>query len=475
MTALASPSTLIETIASTSVGGSFIQTASPVNGSNRTTALEYNITVGNTTACDSPPESASAASALWALIALAINAMTQRSGADRIPSSDVLSPARSSPFVCLADVIIVVLWLVHGRRRALGVKGSMYWYRKEMELLREKSDRQLIQGIPAVTIFFFILGPLPQAIKALGATGLYWTKVWAALFLVPWCVEVFVRFSSGLPQSTTVDMADRGLRSEARFLRKVSLMVHQVAFVTQYCIWLWTVIILSQSETFRKILAFPVSIFLGFLYIMFFFTAAIPVVLRDSLELPSLCWYPFLIVFEGLWVAIFIWSIQRVRNWVEIASEALAFAPGIVLFSGVILIFSWVCTALLIYLDYALVQLGRSSHDSALPGNALSSPEAGTRQDDDSSTNLTPSRSSTEDVTNANASKFWKFAEGCSNALAKRVCIFAFHSRDTSEDQIRRVLSIAFAVGNLFFATLYYGIKYDSKGTVKPSWTELLG
>ena len=162
-TAVSSSSTWTETTASTSMAGSSIQTASPVNGLN-STAPENHATAGNTTACDPPPQPVSAASALWALIALAINAMTQRSGADR---RDVLSPARSSPLVCLADVVVVVLWLAHGMRQGLGVKASMYWYRKEMGLLREKSDRRLIEGIPAVTIFFFILGPSLRRSKPL--------------------------------------------------------------------------------------------------------------------------------------------------------------------------------------------------------------------------------------------------------------------------------------------------------------------
>lgn len=97
--------------------------------------------------------------------------------------------------MCLADVIVVVLWLAHGTRQGLGVKGSMYWYRKEMGL-RVNSDRQLIEGIPAVTIFFFILGPLPQALKALGAGRVYWAKAWAALLLGAWCFEVVIRFSA---------------------------------------------------------------------------------------------------------------------------------------------------------------------------------------------------------------------------------------------------------------------------------------
>lgn len=342
----------------------------------------------------------------------------------------------------------------------------MYWYREEMGLLREESDRQLIQGIPAVTVFFFVLGPLPQAIKALGAEGLYWTKAWAALFLGAWCVEVVVRFSSGLHRPTT---GDAGLRSQACFLRKVSLMIHQVAFVTQYCIWLWTIIMLSQSEKFRKILAVAVGTFLGILYSLFTLTGALPLFMLNDDGLPFMLpdaelsrlavrWFLAFIVFEGLYITMLIWSIQRVGNWIEIASEALAFVPGIVLFSGVIYVSSWVCTALLIYFDYTLVELGKRFHGDAPRGDPLPSPTAGTRPDDDH-----------------HASERWQFAERCSSALAARVTLLSFHSADTDGDQIRRVLSIAFAVGNLLFATLYYCIKYDSAGTVKPSWTELLG
>ena len=447
------------TAASTLVSRSFIQTASQIKGFKRV-ASEYNATVGNTTGCDSAPQPVSAASALWALIALAINAMTQRSGADRFPSADALSPARSSPFVCLADVVVVALWLVHGMRQGLGVRGSMYWYRREMSLLREESDRQLIQGIPAITIFFFILGPLPQAIKALGAEGLYWTKAWAALLLGPWCVEVVVRFSSGLYKPTNMDIDDAGLRSQASFLRKVSLMIHQVAFVTQYCIWLWTIIILSQSEKFRMILAVPIG---PFLFILFFnvmiFIGALPFMFLDvGFSRFGIYYLIPSIVFEGLLITMPIWAMPRIKSWCQSASEPLAFVSGIVLFSGVIYVFSWVCTALLIYFDNTLVQLGRNSHNGAPPDFALPSFEAETRPDDD-----------------PHASKLWQFAERCSSILATSATRFPFQPRDTREDQIRRALSIAFAVKNLLFATLYYCIKYDSTGTVKPSWTELLG
>lgn len=53
-------------------------------------------------------------SVLWGLVALSLNAMTQRSGADRSPSSDPLSPARTSPFICIAEMVVLILWLIKG-------------------------------------------------------------------------------------------------------------------------------------------------------------------------------------------------------------------------------------------------------------------------------------------------------------------------------------------------------------------------
>lgn len=92
-----------------------------------------------------PPSPVSWQSALWGLIALSLNAQTQRSAADHFHSSDSLSPARSSPFICLADIIVAIVWLVGGLRAGLGVGASLAWCRKELGLLREKGDRELIQ------------------------------------------------------------------------------------------------------------------------------------------------------------------------------------------------------------------------------------------------------------------------------------------------------------------------------------------
>ncbi len=95
------------------------------------------------------------------LITLSVGAMAQRSGADRFLSSDSLSPARTSPFVCLADIVLVFLWLIKGASLGMDTTDTLRWYRKRIGLLRGAADRELIQGIPVVTMSLSVLGPLP--------------------------------------------------------------------------------------------------------------------------------------------------------------------------------------------------------------------------------------------------------------------------------------------------------------------------
>ena len=41
--------------------------------------------------------------------------------------------------------------------------------------------------------------------------------------------------------------------------------------------------------------------------------------------------------------------------------------------------------------------------------------------------------------------------------------------------QLRRMLSIGFALTNLVLTALYYGYKYEREGTYRATWTEQIG
>lgn len=158
-----------------------IQIAFPFHRFSRRDVLpQINISTNYTTAINStipvnlPPNEneMSWQSAFWALIVLSLNAMNQRSVDDHSPSSDLLSPARSSSFVYLVELVVMVCWLIKGKSLGMDIRTEIRCYRKDMGLIREAGNRELIQGIPAVTIAFLALGPFPQALEVFGMSGL---------------------------------------------------------------------------------------------------------------------------------------------------------------------------------------------------------------------------------------------------------------------------------------------------------------
>jgi len=76
-----------------------------------------------------------------------VGAMTQRSGADRFPSSDSLSSARSSPIIRIADIVVVILWL--GKDKSIGIdaRSALRWYRTGMGLIQATVDREWVQVV----------------------------------------------------------------------------------------------------------------------------------------------------------------------------------------------------------------------------------------------------------------------------------------------------------------------------------------
>lgn len=51
--------------------------------------------------------------------------MTQASGADIHLAAATLSPARSSPIVCVADIIVLLIWTGRGLGHGLGLRRSL--------------------------------------------------------------------------------------------------------------------------------------------------------------------------------------------------------------------------------------------------------------------------------------------------------------------------------------------------------------
>ncbi|KAH8585696.1 hypothetical protein B0O99DRAFT_603095 [Bisporella sp. PMI_857] len=131
-------------------------------------------------------------SAFFGLVALALNAMTQPSTIDKtFPRSSLLFPARSSPFVCMADALEILVAFGFHWFRGVGVREAAW--RIHQRRAREQSgghsdnDEWTIEKTPAEkhpkTFLILFITSLLQGVKIFGMTGLPWTQVWAGMYL----------------------------------------------------------------------------------------------------------------------------------------------------------------------------------------------------------------------------------------------------------------------------------------------------
>lgn len=504
----------------------------------------------NTTLASAADNQVSWQSALWGLIALSLGAMTQRSGADRFPSSDALSPVRTSPFICGADIIVASIWLFNGKRIGLGFGSALHWSRQEMGLIRGSADRELVQGIPVVTISLFVLGPLPQAIKMFGMTGLPWTKLWAVILFVAWVIEVILRFCAGISSEKEGASLVRRKMMAKTTLRRVSKMTYQVAFMAQIAVWLWILIATCATPNVRWAFgagfvislwgfAIGIGVWIGTLYL-------ITIVLRTYMPAGGApivtAYFSCLIGLTVGWYKIF-FSQQSfdLLSWLFKISGPFGFILALFVLVFGLYVFIRGCTLFILTLDLIIMSLGEGNFaetheeessplqqphqteepdveigsagvqetsgeenaEAAFPATRLANPPARSTTLPIIRDNSTPSpgvgRSNTTPhvrpptigpsilqdtatVSTRNDSvhattppvRDWSQSlEALSDGLAN--LSMAFHWPNQTPDQNRRILAMAFAMTNLWTTLLYYMLLYSPEGTVKPSWTEMLG
>jgi hypothetical protein len=137
-------------------------------------------------------------SALWAVVALGLNAMTQRSGGDLISSPYIISLIRSSPFICGVDTVMSIAWLLTGwyygesptssiRLRSMGTKLMM----GDAEDDKSSDGKPEPERLPVIGAIFFILGPLPQAVKLAGVGGAIGTMAMGMAFTISYLLRVW--------------------------------------------------------------------------------------------------------------------------------------------------------------------------------------------------------------------------------------------------------------------------------------------
>jgi len=180
--------------------------------------------------------------------------MTQNSSLDRDFPSRVLFPARSSPLVCAADALDVLLRLLgfifagasapDAARRV--VRGRTL--RPPSPPVRSSADDRVAVGnngeleaesltlgnqYPLAHTVMFVLGVLPQAIKLFGMRGIPWTQAWGGLylssFLVLAGVGTLARFARG----------DTPFRTGGAALGKRMMWMSMCGVMVQVGVWVW--------------------------------------------------------------------------------------------------------------------------------------------------------------------------------------------------------------------------------------------
>src|SRR6266480_4646464 len=128
-------------------------------------------------------------SAYWGLVPLAINVMAQPSGRICGFNSRWRFYLRSSPIVCVVDLValllrfIILLFRGHSFAEAMGYTLES----RELHLAADPVGVQAIEKVPVLRFIIFVF-TLLQAVKLLSCTGIPWTQTWAFFYLIPWCV-----------------------------------------------------------------------------------------------------------------------------------------------------------------------------------------------------------------------------------------------------------------------------------------------
>jgi len=408
-------------------------------------------------------------------MALSLNAMTQSSPSDDYPSSVPLSPARSSPIICLTDTLIVLLWLSYGLYSGHGFLNSAKALRNELGLRRNDSEGDLKEGIPASAIIFFALGPLPQAVKLLGCKGVPWTVVWCFFYLVSFLLNVGVIVIAGPNGSANERTSTKPAMSShlKHKLVNISQKLTVIGYVVQITIWAFVLVRLDM--TWFKVIGIIAGGLLGSIVLM------VALYLIPTFTFIKCCG-------DGAVYVIMTYFVLLIAGaFIPACQKSLGILFGLFLKDGVVLVLGWIggilltclLIIILIAIGIAIIKkfdelLKRFANNGKLPDNQP--PQGGYQR--------LPSQHIRRVATDPPNSTSWSFDRRLEQKAAWQTFSLSRllqpikgrkNAGEDSEDDTRRQLALSFALANLIFGLLYYCFGYSDKGTWKPGWTDMLG
>lgn len=235
----------------------------------------------STSALPSPASPLSWQSALWALVAIALNTMTQSS-----PSADTLFPdpfslLRASPIICLADILVIFVWVfrlaVFSRTR-LSFLEAVRCFTKETGL-EKKHER-----ISILTVVLFVLGPLIPFIKLNVCSGIPWTLTWSWIYMLCYIFTLVTIFCSrGTGPESGLLRAGTTLGDEKNvLLKKTTNWIYFLAYIAQFVFFVWLTKTSLYTTTIQififRMFTIPIPVFITLLGPVLLFLTLKPVV-----------------------------------------------------------------------------------------------------------------------------------------------------------------------------------------------------
>jgi hypothetical protein len=229
---------------------------------NSTQSIPYNETTTSITSSASPSQ-LSWQSALWALMAIALNTMTQSSPSSNSLFLDPFSLLRASPIVCLADLLVMILWVLKlsiFSHRRLSFLEAVRCFRKETNMEKKK------ERISVLTVVLFVLGPLPQFIKLNACTGVPWTLTWSWIYMLCYTFSALsIVCDRGENEEPHLLRAGTALTIENKAsLKRISQRMYILAYTAQLILSLFLVKVSMYTYAVHKTVGtlFAISVWL---------------------------------------------------------------------------------------------------------------------------------------------------------------------------------------------------------------------
>lgn len=404
-------------------------------------------------------------SVFWAVIAALLNVLLQNSGAVCGTPAAYRVCLRSSPAVCAVDTgmcLFEFTWMTRLGYSPRTAARHVWYDRFDESDTRESSG---IDSIWRLNMVAFILGALPQVVKILAMQGVPLTQSFAVVFLAAFVVLEILRIVAGVAYERDLPPMP-GLQRAKDQLRKIRRLSFQASVAIQALVWIWMISTTLPSTWFVKtedggpgpltnaaITIAIVSISTILLAILFFLSFLI----GGGMVLGLLALIDFL---SGRISRRLGGPAHPGDALADFVSRVFAADPSLVTTAcHISLYFTAFITASILFLYLC----------SFLP--VIEVPGAVTEKS---------TIKVLEYVARFAAAAFLLLISLSLFHVIYRVCYMGAYSRNLKRffglhGSLKEFCSILFLTFNVFTLYVYYSSVYDSKGTYRPKWIDMLG